>query len=357
VFRNARSFPSVGGFRATGTVVDDDELLLGEMDGPLHTSLRRMLLKVFNPGLAKKAEAATRDVVRELLDRIEAAGGGNLVNEFGLPIPVSVTARLLGIPAADTEQLAAWFFELLHTDWPAFNVLHKDDPDGPRGITGSAPELSAYLGEQITIRRQAAEPPDDLLTGLIRAEVDGERMSDDRVRALSVNFLSAGLSNTNLIGNLMYRLLTDPDFDRALRDDRDLVPVAVEESLRVESPVLFLFRTAAEDVEMGGETIRDGERVAMGIACANRDETIWSDPDEFRLDRSGTPEHLAFGAGPHLCLGNTIARMEAKVAVEEVLDRFAPGELALAPDFHYELMPHYLEYGPERLDVVVRRGG
>jgi cytochrome P450 len=355
VFRNARAFPSVGGFRSPGTVVDDDELLLGEMDPPLHTNLRRMLLKVFNPGLAKKAEAATREVVRELLDRVEAAGGGNLVNDLGLPIPISVTARLLGIPPADTDQVAEWFFALLHTDWPAFNVLHKEQPDGPRGITGSAPELSAYLGEQIRARRQAAEPPDDLLTGLIRADLDGERMSDDRVRALAVNFFSAGLSTTNLIGNLVHRLLTDEAFDRTMRADRSLIPVAVEESLRVESPVLFLFRTAAEDTRVGDEVIHEGERVAMGIACANRDETVYADPDEFRLDRPGTPEHLAFGAGPHLCLGNTIARMEAKVAVEELLDRFAPGELVLAPGFHFELMPHFLEYGPERLDVVVRR--
>jgi cytochrome P450 len=356
VFRNAKAFPSVGGFRAQGTVVDEDELLLGEMDAPLHTNLRRMLLKVFNPGLAKKAEAATRDVVNGLFDRIDANGGGNLVNEFGLPIPVSVTARLLGIPPEDTEKVAAWFFEILHTDWPAYNVLHRDQPDSPRGITGSAPELSAYLGEQITRRREAATPPDDLLTGLIQADLDGERCSDDRVRALAVNFLSAGLSTTNLIGNLFYRLLSDDGFQQTLRADRELIPKAIEESLRVESPVLFLFRTTAEDTEVGGEVIQAGERVAMGIACANRDETVYDDPDEFRLDRSGTPEHLAFGAGPHLCLGNTMARMEAKVAIEEFFDRYAPGELALAPDYHFELMPHYLEYGPERLDVVVRRG-
>ncbi len=357
VFRNAKAFPSVGGFRSPGTVVDDDELLLGEMDAPLHTNLRRMLLKVFNPGLAKKAEAATRDVVRGLLDDIDAKGGGNLVNEFGLPIPVSVTARLLGIPPEDTEQVAAWFFEILHTDWPAYNVLRKDDPDSPRGITGSAPELSAYFGRLITERRESASPPDDLITGMIQADLDGERMSDDRVRALCVNFLSAGLSTTNLIGNLIFRLLSDDGFQQALRADRELIPKAIEESLRVESPVLFLFRTAVEDVELSGGEIKAGERVAMGIACANRDETVYPDPDEFRLDRSGLPEHLAFGAGPHLCLGNTMARMEAKVAIEEIFDRYAPGELALAPDYHFELMPHFLEYGPERLDVVVRRAG
>ncbi len=151
MFRNARAFPSVGGFRSPGTVVDDDELLLGEMDPPLHTTLRRMLLKVFNPGLAKKAEAATRDVVRELLDRVEAAGGGDLVHDLGLPIPVSVTARLLGIPPADTDQVAAWFFALLHTDWPAFNVLHKEQPGRPARHHGLGPRALGVPGR--------ADPP------------------------------------------------------------------------------------------------------------------------------------------------------------------------------------------------------
>src|SRR5262249_45162048 len=158
--------------------------------------------------------------------------------------------------------VATWFFEILHTDWPAYNVLHKEDPDGPRGITGSAPELSEYFGRLITERRESANPPDDLITGMIQADLDGERMSDDRVRALMVNFLSAGLSTTNLIGNLVHRLLSDESFQARLRGDRDLIPVAIEESLRVESPVLFLFRTAAEDTTVGGEVIQAGERVA-----------------------------------------------------------------------------------------------
>jgi cytochrome P450 len=354
-FRDARTFSNAGGFRAPGVVVDPDELLLGEMDPPDHLQIRRLLLKVFNPGLPKKAEVVTRALVARLLDDLEAKGGGDLVAEFSLPIPTTVTARLLGIPDDDIPMVSRWFFEILHTDWPAYNVRDREDPDSGVGIAGSAPELAAYLDARIQERLDAASPPDDLLTGMLTAELDGERMSPTRVRALAVNFMSAGLSNTNLISNLVLRILRDPELEARLRAEPDLIPVAVEESLRLEPPVLFLFRTCKDDTTLGDEPVGAGERVVLGIASANRDEAVFSDADEFRLDRAPTPEHIAFGAGSHLCLGNTIARFEARVAIESILERFAPGELALAPGFELELMPHFLEYGPEHLDVVVRR--
>jgi cytochrome P450 len=184
-------------------------------------------------------------------------------------------------------------------------------------------------------------------------EVDGERLGDMRIISLACNFLAAGLSTTNLISNLVYRLLTDADFHAALAADGELIPKAVEESLRFEPPVLFLFRTVVDDADIAGVHVSPGDRIAMGIASANRDRRVYDDPDEFRLDRSGLPEHLAFGAGPHLCLGNHLARMEARVTVEEYLRRYRFGQMQLAPDFHYELMPHFLEYGPESLAVTV----
>jgi cytochrome P450 len=356
-FRDARSFSNLGGFRAPGVVVDDDELLLGEMDPPLHLDIRRFLLKVFNPGLPKRAEELTRTLVARLLDDIEAKGGGDIVSELSLPIPVTVTARLLGIPDDDIPDVTRWFFDLLHTDWPAYNVRHLGEEGSGRGIAGSAPELAGYLDECIRTRLEAADPPDDLLSGMAYSEVDGQRMSPVRVRALAVNFMTAGLSNTNLISNLVLRILQDPDLDARLRADRELVPVAIEESLRLEPPVLFLFRTATHDTMIRDEPVAAGERIVLGIASANRDEEVYPDSEEFRLDRPGSPEHLAFGAGSHLCLGNTVARFEARVAIESLLERFAPGELQLAPGFELELIPHFLEYGPAHLEVVVRRGG
>jgi cytochrome P450 len=138
-----------------------------------------------------------------------------------------------------------------------------------------------------------------------------------------------------------------------LRADPALIPVAVDESLRFEPPVLFLFRTATQEAQIGDTTVKAGDRLVTGIASANRDESVFERANEFRLN-ADDPEHLAFGAGPHLCLGNHMARMEGRVAVEEFFRQFAPGQVQLAPDYHYHLMPHFLEYGPERLDVVVQ---
>jgi cytochrome P450 len=158
-----------------------------------------------------------------------------------------------------------------------------------------------------------------------------------------------------LLGNLMYRLISSKEFSDELRSDRSLIPIAIEESLRLEPPVLFLFRTAQEEISLSGVTIKPGDRVVAGIASANRDESVYPDSSTFSLHREQAKEHIAFGAGPHLCIGNNMARMEGAVVLESLVDRYPFGALTFLPDFVHELMPHFLEYGPERLEVVVSR--
>jgi cytochrome P450 len=171
---------------------------------------------------------------------------------------------------------------------------------------------------------------------------------------LTVNILAGSLSTSYMVGNLLYRYLThDDDFAARLREDRSLIPAAVEESLRHEAPVTFLFRRVITDTELSSCPVHVGDHVMMGIASANRDEAVYRDAAEFRLDRTDGPEHLAFGAGPHLCLGNHLTRMIGTVVLDELLDRFGPTELRLAPGFTWECVNHPLEYGPETLDVVV----
>jgi cytochrome P450 len=171
---------------------------------------------------------------------------------------------------------------------------------------------------------------------------------------LTVNILAGSLSSSYMLGNLLYRYLVDEEgFAAVLRADRSKIPAAVEESLRHEAPVTFLFRTAKVDTEISGCPVHAGEHVMLGILSANRDESVYPDAEEFRLDRADPPEHLAFGAGPHLCLGNHLTRMVGRVVLEEVIDRFAPGQLALAPGFEWVCVAHIQEYGPETLDVVV----
>jgi cytochrome P450 len=323
------------------------------MDAPLHPRLRKLLLKSFNPGMAKGAEDFTQSYVAQLLADIKSNGGGDIVAGLSARVPLAVTGHVLGVPLADIAELSAQFFALLHTDWPAYGVKDKEHPDVGKDIAGSAPELAAYFDRMIDERRRGTVKTDDLISQMVEADIEGAKLSTERIRSLAINFLSAGLSTTNLISNLYYRLITDGEFDGLLRRDPALIPVAVDESLRFEPPVLFLFRTATREAQIGDTTVNAGDRLVTGIASANRDEAVFERANEFRLN-ADDPEHLAFGAGPHLCLGNHMARMEGRVAVEELFRQFAPGQLQLAPDYHYHLMPHFLEYGPERLDVVVQ---
>ena len=188
-------------------------------------------------------------------------------------------------------------------------------------------------------------------------DADGSGLSDIHIRTLAVNTIAGSLSATYLLGNLLYRLVTErAEFTEVLRSRPDLIPMAVEESLRYEPPVLFLFRTAKDDVEIAGCPVHKGERVIVGIASANRDERVYEDAGVFRLDRDKLPDdNLSFGDGPHLCLGNHLTRMVGKVVLEEVLDRFGPGELRLAAGYEKHLVPMFLEYGPETIEVELAR--
>jgi cytochrome P450 len=349
VFRDTARFSSREGFRGANVVLPLEESFLGEIDPPLHTDLRVLMLQAFRPGLERRAVPFARAFTEERLRDVIGTRGGDLVERVALRIPAAVTLHVLGIPPGDIAQVAAWGFELLHSTWPETNRTERGV-----GLGGAFPELAGFLDEQIAWRRKSAAPPDDLITRMTRAEADGRGLTDLQIRTLCANVLLASLSTTNLIGNLLYRFMRDPGFERALRADRRLLPRAVEESLRLEPPVLFLFRTARCAAELAGETIFAGERVILGIASGNRDERVYAEPDAFRPERwPGAVEHLAFGPGPHLCLGNQLARMEARVALETLMDMLPERALQLEPGYRLELVPMFLEYGPERLPAHV----
>ncbi len=351
VFRDNVTYSSREGFRGPGVVLPPEESFLGEIDPPEHPKLRMLMMQAFRPGMERAAEPFTRAWAADKLEALAARGGGDLVSEFGIHLPPAVTAHMLGIPTDQIERVGQWGFELLHSDWPQWNRTERG-----AGIGGAFPEFAAFLDEQIALRRNSANPPDDLMTRMTRVEVEGRKLSSLQIRTLCANCLLASQSTTNLIGNLLYRFASDAAFERALRAERGLLAGAVEESLRFDCPVLFLFRTARIDHEIAGEKIRAGERVMLGIASGNRDEKEWQRAGEFWLERDwkSAPEILTFGPGPHLCLGNMIARMEARVVLELVMEKFAPGQLRLAPGYERTLVPMFLEYGPERLDVVTQ---
>lgn len=350
VFRDNVTYSAREGFRGPGVVLPYEESFLGEIDPPEHPKLRMLMMQAFRPGMERAAEPFTRAWAARKLAALVAKGGGDLVSELAIHLPPAVTAHLLGIPTEHIERVGQWGFELLHSDWPQWNRTEHGE-----GLGGAFPEFAEFLDEQVALRRSAANPPDDMISRMTRAEVEGQRLSSLQIRTLCANCLLASQSTANLIGNLLHRFASAPDFERALRANRTLIPGAVEESLRFDSPVLFLFRTARVDHEIAGEPVRASERIIMGIASGNRDETVWERADEFWLERDWkrSPEILTFGPGPHLCLGNMIARMEARVVLELVIDTLAPGQLRLVPGYEHSLVPMFLEYGPERLDVVV----
>ena len=349
-FLDSRRFSSVGDMRAPGVVVSQEESFLGELDAPLHPKIRRVLLKGFTRRAAAEAEEWTRANVRRRLEAVASKGGGDLMQALAIPLPGSVSAHELGIPDALHDRVMQWCDELLHSSWPATGRTERGE-----GIAGAFPEFAAVLDAQIREREQAG--PDavrDLLGIMVHAsDDDGWRIAPQHVRTLMVNILAGSLSASYMLGNLLYRLVSDAGFEAALRADRAKIPAAVDESLRVEAPVTFLMRTAREDAEIGGCPVHRGEHVMLGIASANRDERVYENPDEFRLDREHPEEHLAFGLGPHICLGNHLTRMCGKVVLEETLERFAPRQLRLVPGYRWECVAHLQEYGPETLEVIV----
>jgi len=353
VFGDARSFRNAGGWRESWVHMPVEDRFLGELDPPRHSELRHPMVLALSPRMATGAEPFTREYVCTRLERMAAVGGGDLVEELTLPMPQAVTAHVLGVPIDDIPQVAAWCFQLIHSTWPATNRTERGE-----GIAGAFPEFAAYLDEQIALRHRADPRPDDLMTRMLYAEDGSRRMSDWDVRTQSAGVLAASLSTTALIGNLFYRLMREPAFEDTLRAAPDLIPAAVEESLRLEPPVMLLFRTAEVEATVAGHPICPGDRIVTGIASANRDERVFDDADAFRLDRArgeAEAKHLSFGAGAHICPGRNLARMEGRVVLETYFESYSPRSLTLAPDFVFEFVPMFLEYGPRRLDVVLNR--
>jgi cytochrome P450 len=292
-------------------------MVLG-MDPPDHTRVRATINRALTPRRVAALEEPIRRLARALLDRFAPAGHGDLIADFGGALPMSVISELLRVPEADRATLGAWADAMVHRD---------DKVKGlPPRSAEAGRQLGAYFQDMLRDRSAAAER-DDLLGPLLAAEGRGELSHLEIIGFCFLLIIAGNETTTKLIGNMAYRLSLHPDQRRRLLADASLIPNAVEEVLRYESSTHLMARTLTRDVPLHGRTMPRGKKVALLLAAANRDERYWTDPDVFDVGRD-TAGHLAFGIGIHHCLGASLARLEATVALQEVLARI--------PDFHVD---------------------
>jgi cytochrome P450 len=290
-------------------------------DGDDHRRLRRLVSKAFTPRMIERLRPRIQEIADELIDRVSAAGEMELVTEFAFPLPITVIAELLGVPAADRERFRQWSGAMVS---PALAATELEEAGALLGA------FVEYLLALFAERRQA--PGEDLVSALVAVEDGGDTLSEEELCSMVALLIVAGHETTvSLIGNATLALLTHPEQRAGVERDPSLLPRAVEELIRYDGPVeRTLNRWATVDVELGGRTIRRGETVIVILGAADRDADRFESPDA--LDLAAERErHLGFGRGSHFCLGAPLARLEAEIALGTLL-RLPALRLAVSPE-------------------------
>jgi cytochrome P450 len=352
VLRDTEAFSNASGMKAPGVVVPVEDRILGELDPPEHTLVRRVMVTALTPKVVHDAEPFMHAAAEMLLDALPAAGAADLVAGYTVPLPNRVTVHLLGFPPEDADRVAGLAKELMESDFPLRNRTERGV-----GFTNAFPEFAGYIDEQVDARErdlQAGEPPRDVVGRLLGLEIDGVRLTRTQVRALTRNLVTGGLTTTSqLLGNVLHALLTVREIDASVRAHDELLAGLIEESLRTSPPILFVARGCVRDTDVAGRALTTGERLIVGIGSANRDETVFAGGEDVDPARPNAEQHLSFGYGPHVCPGATLARVVARVGVRAFLDRFAAGRVALEPDYKFENVTTFFEIGPRRLPVRI----
>lgn len=324
-----------------------DRRELGETDPPFHTVVRRNLAPFFSPRKMQGYAPLIRQACQELIGDFPPAGPFDLIETFAAPLPAQVIGRLSGIPRQDLPSVRGY----------SDDFIFAKVNEGTKEAEAAAARCSAFdehLRQVIAHRRAQDERPDDLLTTLLECQdQEGQPISDERILThLSKDVLIGGVeTTTHFLGNLFYQVLSAPGLYQELRADRSGIEGAVEESLRHLAPVQVVFRRAANDAVVAGTQIPQGSVVVLGLSSGNRDEDMWSCPERFDARRGeSSRRHVAFSGGIHLCVGAPLARLEAAVALDTMLDRVA--RLHVAPGFSYQRVQFFMMRGPQRLDVV-----
>ncbi|WP_199613761.1 cytochrome P450 [Paenibacillus alkalitolerans] len=294
------------------------------VDPPEHRNRRALLAKAFAPRTLEEWEPRIQAIVDELITEIDSLTTADVVQKLAIPLPVTVIADLLGVPSKDRAMIKSWSDILF---LPYANETYDDLAARKAGVMK---EFYEYLYPIVLEKRK--HPADDIITDLTKAELDGEQLTDEEVVMSGIGLLGAGNeTTTTLISNIFYSMCFDkPGIYQELRSDLSLVPQLVEEVLRFRFPA-SIDRKVAQDTDVFGHEMKKGQMVVTWIGAANRDEAQFAHAEEFDIHRPGNQHHLTFGAGPHFCLGAPLARMEARIALNSFVKRFA--DIRPAEDF------------------------
>jgi cholest-4-en-3-one 26-monooxygenase len=335
-----RLFSNAGGIRPDSPPVP----MMIDMDDPQHWQRRKLVNKGFTPRRVRDREASIRWTARVLIDAVAERGECDLVRDVAAWLPLIVIGDALGVEAPDREQLLRW----------SDDMLRALGAPGQKAMTAAMMASAGYheyASKVIKARRAAAA--DDLMSALVHAEVDGDRLDDEEIVMESLLILIGGDETTrHVISGGAYQLLAERARWEALVEDRGLLGSAIEEMLRWVSPIKNMARTATQDVSLGGQTIGAGDKLLLLYPSANRDEAVFDDPFIFDIRRAPN-EHVAFGFGTHFCLGSSLARLELRVLFEELLARLPGLELAGPAEPAYR--PANFLSGYESLPVLVGR--
>jgi cholest-4-en-3-one 26-monooxygenase len=319
VSKDAATYSSeAGGTQIPDLPADDlrrsvDNLAI--MDPPRHTRHRALIGQSFTPNVISQMEGDIRRLVTGILNEVIERREFEFMDDFAARIPMAIILRMVGVPGEDEAQLNAWIAQLLAPDDPEYRV--------PPEVRASTTRRFVEYAHGLAAERRRF-PREDLLSRLMAAEVDGERLTYEEFGMFFLLLLAAGTHTSRLtLGNGVLAFIRHPDQRERLLEEPGLITGAVEEILRYEPPIMHFRRTATRDVELRGQRIAKGQKVVLWYTSANRDEDVFGDPDAFDIRRTGN-DHLTFGHGPHFCIGNALGRLSAKIAIGECVRRI-PG--------------------------------
>ncbi|MFC9843917.1 cytochrome P450 [Streptomyces sp. NPDC060223] len=320
-------------------VLNDNGML--DLEPPDHTRIRRLVSKAFTPRTVEQLKPYVDQLAGELVGRLVAAGGGDLLTDVAEPLPVSVIAEMLGIPESDRAPLRPWSADIC-----GMYEMNPSQETAAKAVRASE-EFTEYLLGLIEARRK--EPGEDLISGLIAAYEDGERLTEQEMISTCVLLLNAGHEATvNATVNGWWALFRNPGQLAALRGDHSLVPTAVEELMRYDTPLQLFERWVLDDIEIDGTTIPRGSEIAMLFGSANHDPAVFTAPEELDLSRADNP-HISFSAGIHYCIGAPLARLELTASLRALLSQAPTLRLTAEP----QRKPAFVIRGLEGLSVAL----